>query len=116
MYIVKQKSDNKWKQCTSIIEACAQHPITVDMENSPPTITLEFGLYCENGWKKGLLGSVLFFTSVFITILMSGVITSKYGRKKTLFISYFLGMSGIFLISLSPNYEWALVGYALTSF
>ena len=54
-------------RCLTLEEACLD-PV-VDQVNSPPTITTEFGLYCDNAWKKGLLGTVFFVSGTTMTLI-----------------------------------------------
>jgi len=54
------------------------------MINSLPTITLEYELYCEDSWKKGLLGTSLFVVSI-ITTFFGGILANNNGRKSVLY-------------------------------
>ena len=48
--------------CANMTIACAQEPVRVNQTASLNTITLEYGLYCADTWKQGILGSAYFFT------------------------------------------------------
>ena len=48
---------------------------------------IEFELYCDNAWKKGLLGTALFISAIIITLIM-GTITNR--RKIPYFITFLL--------------------------
>jgi hypothetical protein len=58
----------------------------VDEDNSAPTITLDFKLYCEDGWKKGALGTVMMTVGI-VSVTTMGFISNKYGRKLALVVS-----------------------------
>ena len=66
--------------------------------SSAPTITLEFGLYCDNAWKKGLLGTSL-FVSATLTAMFMGVFADIFGRKKACMFCLFFGSAGTMLIA-----------------
>jgi len=44
---------------------------------------LEFELYCDDAWKKGLLGTGVMLGSLFSQFLF-GMIADNYGRKLSL--------------------------------
>ncbi len=82
--VFKCKNDaGVWEKCDSISDACKQDPITPDEDASPPTITLEFKLYCDDAWKKGLLGTGVMLGSL-VSQLFFGMIADSYGRKLSL--------------------------------
>jgi len=83
--------------------------------DSVKTITLEFELYCENGWKKSLLGTFLFLGSIIGTAIF-GYISNNFGRKKACVYAYIIGSSGALLIAASPNYYVALVFFTICGF
>ena len=85
------------------------------MENSAPTITVEFGLYCDETWKKGLLGSIFFLVALLSTLVL-GVVSNKKGRWIATFISLFVGGLGSFLTGFVPSYWYAVVTYGLAGF
>ena len=62
-------------------------------------MTSEFELYCDNDWKKGLLGTMLFLVSSLMTLLV-GVITNNLGRKTGIIFSYSFGMAGVTCLGL----------------
>ena len=81
------------------------------MNNSAPTITLEFGLYCENAWKKGLLGTS-FFAIATIFSLVFGIASNKYGRKIVIIVALFFGSLSFFTVIFYTNYWLILVFYS----
>ena len=102
--VFKCKNDaGVWEKCDSISDACKQDPITPDEDASPPTITLEFKLYCDDAWKKGLLGTSLFISATITTLLM-GIVANNYGRKIACIISLTSGSLGAIAIGFSVNY------------
>jgi MFS family permease len=95
-------------------EACEQNPITIGPD-SPDTITKEFKLYCDDAWKKGLLGTTLYTCATIFTLLM-GIVANNYGRKLACVWSLILGSLGAIFIGFSPNYWIALAMYGLAGF
>ena len=115
--VFKCKNDaGVWEKCDSISDACKQDPITPDEDASPPTITLEFKLYCDDAWKKGLLGTSLFVIAIF-SLLIVGIISNNYGRKKALVFTLIIGAFGVVGIgSIIVHYWITLFFYALMGF
>ena len=114
--VFKCKNDaGVWEKCDSISDACKQVPITVDEDASAPTITLEFKLYCDDAWKKGLLGTSLFISATITTLLM-GIVANNYGRKIACIISLTSGSLGAIGIGFSVNYWMALALYGVAGF
>ena len=61
----------------------------VDLEKSANTITLEYGLYCEENWKIGFLGTSMMVVGV-LSVLGMGFLSNSLGRKEASLISYFI--------------------------
>ena len=102
-----------WIKCESITDACSKtHEIRINYDKSPLTITTEFKLYCDDAWKKGILGTA-YFTAGTISTLFFGIIANKYGRKIVLFSSMFLGSIGMIVIGFAPNYWSVLLFYGM---
>ena len=80
-----------------------------------PTITREFGLYCDDAWKKGLLGTSLLTVGLFATLFF-GWVANTYGRKPALKCIVPLGGIFCFLTGFSGNYWIMLACYSLTGF
>ena len=90
--------------------------MVVDHDNSPPTITLEFELYCDDAWKKGLLGTSLFLVATCMVGVV-GVISNNYGRKMGLIFSFCIGSSAvIFLGMIVINYWVTFLIYCIMGF
>jgi len=81
-------------------------------DDSVNTLTLEFKLYCDDAWKKSLLGTFLFLGSIIGTAIF-GFISNNYGRKKACVCAYVLGSIGALLIAASPNYYVALLFFTI---
>lgn len=61
-------------------------------------MTLEFELYCENSWKKGLLGTSLFLCTTISTFIM-GYVSTYTGTYYGCLICLLLGSLGTVFVS-----------------
>ena len=61
---------------------------------------MEFGLYCENGWKKGLLGTSLMLSDI-LSVMIYGILANEKGRKFSLLLSFSILSVSLFLLGFA---------------
>ncbi|KAM3602215.1 uncharacterized protein V6R79_026438 [Siganus canaliculatus] len=69
------------------------------------TITTEWDLVCDDGWKKPLTPSIFYF-GVFMGSFISGQLSDRYGRKIVLLVNMAVQMCFTFFQYFSPS--WAV--------
>ncbi len=76
---------------------------------------MDFGLYCDDAWKKSLMGTITFSGAIIGTAIF-GMVANNQGRKKACVAAYLTGSSGVLLLSIAPNYWSALPCMLLIGF
>ena len=81
--------------------------------NSASTITSDYELWCDNAYKKGLLGSSFFTVGILLTVI-TGIYANTKGRKFSLVLSWLIGSGAVLAIGLTAfHYSITIVMYAL---
>ncbi len=77
---------------------------------------MEFKLYCDDAWKKGLLGTSLFIIATISTLIV-GIISNNYGRRISLIFTLLVGAFGVLGTGLIVVDYWVtLFLYSLMGF
>jgi MFS family permease len=86
----------------------------VDHENSPHSISLEFGVYCEHALLKDYFGSSFFFCGMSASLFFS-YINDRKGRKAALFAGALIGGVALFTASLVYDYLYLVILLSIAS-
>ncbi|XP_063242502.1 organic cation transporter protein-like isoform X2 [Bacillus rossius redtenbacheri] len=80
-------------------------------EDSETTVASEFGIACDNEWKRTVVGTV-YAIGQFIGMPIAGVVSDRIGRK-TILVS---GLVLVSLVGLARSMAWSYESYLFLSF
>jgi len=89
------------RDCTENDGGCDQK-IREFSENSPNSLAIDLGFYCENSYIRTLGGS-LFFVGGNIGVAYSSYLSDKSGRKISLVLTYLIGSISLLALTVASG-------------